>query len=381
MMTSTKARPLDGILVIALEQAVAAPLATARLADAGARVIKLERPEGDFSRGYDDYARGQASYFVWTNRGKESCRVDLKKPEDRALVEAMVAKADVVIQNFAPGAMDRLGLGSTELRQRYPRLITCDITGYAPGTPHYERKAYDLLIQAEVGLAHITGTSDSGPSRVGVSIVDIATGQAAYAAILEALIARGRTGQGARIELSLFDTIADYMNVPYLTQRYGGISPARLGLAHPSVAPYGVFEMKDGEVVISIQNEREWRVFCAEVLGAAELASDPRFQSNVLRVRHRADLDAAVQARLSDRPRAEVMAALDAARIAYGLVATVADLVAHPSAVTLPVETEGGTVEVLAPPIIVDGTRPTLGPVPALGAHDAALRAEFGPKG
>jgi crotonobetainyl-CoA:carnitine CoA-transferase CaiB-like acyl-CoA transferase len=370
-------RPLEGLLVVAMEQAVAAPIASARLADAGARVIKLERPEGDFARGYDAYAKGQSSYFVWINRGKESCRVDLKSAEDRALVEAMLAKADVYIQNFAPGAMARLGFGSAALRARHPRLVTCDISGYAPGTPHHERKAYDLLIQAEVGLAHITGTPSSGPSRVGVSIADIATGQAAYAAILEALIARERTGQGAAIELSLFDTLADMMNVPYLSQRYGGVAPPRLGLAHPSIAPYGVFALADGEVVISIQSEREWHVLCAEVLGARELATEPRFAVNVARVRHRAALDAAVQARLASRTLAEVTAVLDRARIAYGLVATVADLVAHPSAVTAPIETEGGIVEVLAPPAIVDGARRALGPAPALGAHDAALRNEF----
>ena len=220
---------LDGILVVALEQAVAAPMASCRLADAGARVIKLEREEGDFSRGYDDYAEGLSSYFVWINRGKESCRVDLKDKTDLALVEAMLAEADVFIQNFAPGATDRLGIGSEALRLRHPRLITCDISGYAPGTPHYTKKAYDLLIQAEAGLAAVTGSPDSGPTRIGISIADIATGNAAYAAILEALIRRGRTGEGSRIQLSLFDTIADLMNVPYLTRRYGGIEPPRLG--------------------------------------------------------------------------------------------------------------------------------------------------------
>lgn len=370
-------KPLEGILVVALEQAVAAPVATSRLADAGARVIKLERPEGDFARGYDDYANGQSSYFVWINRGKESCRVDLKRDEDLALVQRMIARADVFVQNFAPGGAARLGLGSAELRRRHPRLIAVDISGYAPGTPHYTRKAYDLLVQAEVGLSAITGTAESGPSRVGVSICDIATGHAAYAAILEALIARGRTGEGAHIELSLFDTIADMMNVPYLTRRYGGIEPPRLGLAHPSIAPYGVFRLADGEIVISIQSEREWQILCAEVLGDADLAADPRFDRNVQRVRNRAECDARVQARLAPRSTAEVTAVLDRARIAYGLVSTVGGLVAHPSATALPVETPNGLVEVLAPPAIVDGARPQLGPVPALGQHDEALRAEF----
>ncbi|MCV9940060.1 CoA transferase [Boseaceae bacterium BT-24-1] len=368
---------LDGILVVALEQAVAAPMASCRLADAGARVIKLEREEGDFSRGYDDYAQGLSSYFVWINRGKESCRVDLKDKKDLALVEAMLAGADVFIQNFAPGATDRLGIGSEALRQRHPRLITCDISGYAPGTPHYTRKAYDLLIQAEAGLAAVTGSADSGPTRIGVSIADIATGNAAYAAILEALIRRGRTGEGSRIQLSLFDTIADLMNVPYLTRRYGGIEPPRLGLAHPSIAPYGVFRLADAEVLISIQSEREWQILARDVLRDAGLAEDARFASNVLRVRNRPALDAAIQAILETRSYAETAAGLDAARIAFGTVSTVADLIDHPAVTALPVPTPNGDVEVLAPPTLVDGKRVPMRAIPGLGEHDEALRREF----
>lgn len=371
---------LEGMLVVALEQAVAAPLASCRLADAGARVIKLERAEGDFSRGYDDYARGLSSYFVWINRGKESCRVDLKDPDDRAVVEAMLAEADVFIQNLAPGATRRLGLGSEALRQRYPRLITCDICGYAPGTPHDSRKAYDLLIQAEAGLAAITGSAESGPTRIGVSIADIATGNAAYAAILEALIRRSRTGAGSHIALSLFDTIAELMNVPYLTRRYGGIEPPRLGLAHPSIAPYGVFRLADAELLISIQSEREWRILAREVLRDDALADDPHFASNVLRVRNRPALDGAVQAILATRSFTETAAALDRARIAYGTVSGVGDLIGHPAATALPVGTPNGPVDVLAPPAIVDGQRARMRPVPALGEHEATLRREFAPK-
>jgi crotonobetainyl-CoA:carnitine CoA-transferase CaiB-like acyl-CoA transferase len=369
---------LDGILVVALEQAVAVPTATCKLADAGARVIKLERAEGDFARGYDDYALGLSSYFVWINRGKESCRVDLKQADDRAMVEAMLAQADVFIQNLAPGATTRLGLGATELRQRYPKLITCDISGYAPGTPHHTRKAYDLLVQAESGLSAITGSEDSGPSRIGVSIADIATGQAAYAAILEALLRRARTGQGSAIQLSLFDTLGDLMNVPYLTRRYGGIEPPRVGLAHPSIAPYGVFATADGNILISIQSEREWQILAREVLGSEALATEPRYASNVLRVRERKALDAAIQAILSARPFAEVAAALDRHAIAYGTVSSVGDLITHVAATTLTVETPAGPVEVLAPPVIVDGERIAMRRVPALGEHDEALRAEFG---
>lgn len=371
---------LEGILVVALEQAVAAPVASCRLADAGARIIKLERAEGDFSRGYDDYAEGLSSYFVWINRGKESCRVDLKNPGDLALVEAMLAQADVFIQNLAPGATGRLGIGSAELRQRYPKLITCDISGYAPGTPHYTRKAYDLLIQAEAGLSAITGSESSGPMRIGVSIADIATGNAAYAAILEALLRRARTGQGSQIQLSLFDTVADLMNVPYLTRRYGGIEPPKLGLAHPSIAPYGVFRLADAEVLLAVQSEPEWRILARDVLRDDALADDPRFATNVLRVRNRAVLDAAIQAILAPRGFAETTAALDKARIAYGTVSHVGDLISHPAATALPVETPNGPVEVLAPPAIVDGARTRLRRVPALGEHEAALRQEFAPK-
>ena len=369
---------LEGTTVVALEQAVAAPLATSRLADAGARVIKLERQEGDFARGYDDYVQGQSSYFVWNNRGKESCTVDLRKAEDLALVQAMLVKADIFVQNLAPGATDRLGLDSIELRRRYPRLIVCDIGGYASGTPDHQRKAYDLLVQAEAGLAGVTGSPSSGPSRVGISICDIATGQAAYAAILEALIARQRTGRGCHIQLSLFDTIAEYMNVPYLSFRYGGREPDRLGLAHPSIAPYGVFATRDGSILISIQNEREWEVFCEAVLKDETLAADPLYSTNTARVRNRGELDRRVEEVFGRFMTAELTAVLDEARIAYGRVSTMGDLAGHRSATTLPVDTPSGVVELLAPPAIVDGVRASLGRVPALGEHDAVLRAEFG---
>jgi crotonobetainyl-CoA:carnitine CoA-transferase CaiB-like acyl-CoA transferase len=368
---------LEGTTVVTLEQAVAAPLATARLADAGARVIKLERPEGDFARGYDDYARGQSSYFVWVNRGKESCRVDLKSAEDMDLVRGMLAGADVFVQNLAPGATERLGIGAQALRARHPSLIVCEIGGYAPGTPDHLRKAYDLLIQAEAGLSSVTGSETSGPSRVGISICDIATGQAAYAAILEALIARKQSGIGCHIQLSLFDTIAEFMNVPYLTRRYGGKEPPRLGLAHPSIAPYGVFATSDGEVLISIQNEREWKTFCEDLIGDAEFATDPRFARNTERVRNRDALDRRIQSHFAGRTSADLCARLDALRIAYGRVSDMADLARHRSATMAPVATAHGVVELLAPPILVDGRRVALGRVPELGEHDAALRAEF----
>lgn len=369
---------LDGILVVSLEQAVAAPLATARLADAGARVIKLERPEGDFARGYDKDVHGQSTYFVWINRGKQSCTVDLKEPGDLALVEAMIARADVFVQNLAAGATDRLGIGSKALRLRHPRLIVCDIGGYAPGTPDAERKAYDLLIQAEAGLASVTGSATSGPSRVGISITDIATGEAAHAAILEALFRRERTGEGAHLQLSLFDTMAELMAVPYLSARYAGKEPRRLGLAHPSIAPYGVFAAADGDILISIQNEREWVVLCERILGDPAMAGDARFASNTARVANREALDARVADAMRRQPMERLAAMLDEAKIAYGRVSDMAALIKHRSLSTGEVETPGGTIGVVAPPVIVDGKRPRLGRVPELGEHNAVLRCEFG---
>lgn len=369
---------LEGTLVVSLEQAVAAPLATSRLADAGARVIKIERPEGDFARGYDDYVLGQSSYFVWNNRGKQSCRVDLREPADLALVRNMIAAADVFVQNLAPGATERLGIGSARLRAEHPRLIVCDIEGYATATPDHERKAYDLLIQAEAGLASVTGSPASGPSRVGISIADLATGQAAYAAILEALLRRARTGEGAHLKASLFDTLAEFMNVPYLSRRYGGREPRRLGLAHPSIAPYGVFRASDGEVVISIQNEREWKVFCADVLGKGELADDPRFSRNTSRVRNRDALDRIVQQIIGRHSTGQLCDLLDRHRIAYGRLSSMDDLIHHRSATMATVETPAGPVELMAPPVTIDGERPKLGRVPDLGEHDKALRGEFG---
>ncbi len=367
--------------MVALEQAVAAPFATSRLADAGARVIKLERPEGDFARGYDDYVLGQSTYFVWNNRGKESCVVDLKQPEDLALVDAMLARADVFVQNLAPGATDRLGIGSASLRARFPRLVVCDILGYAPDTPDQDRKAYDLLIQAETGLAGVTGSAESGPSRVGLSVCDISTGQVAYSAILEALLMRERTGEGCHIQVSLFDTIAEYMNVPYLTRRYGGREPRRIGLAHPTIAPYGVFQAQDGDVVIAIQNEREWKVFCERVLDDAALATDPRFDRNTARVNNRETLDQLIQDRVGRSRVAEIRRLLDEARLAYGLVSTMDDLIGHRSATRAAVETPEGTVELLAPSVIMNGVRHTLGRIPRLGEHTEALRQEFGQGG
>jgi itaconate CoA-transferase len=371
----TNARDLDGVLVVSLEQAVAAPYATCRMADAGARVIKLERREGDFARGYDAYVNGASAYFVWLNHGKESVFFDLKDPADVALLHRMLAGADVFVQNLAPGATERAGIGSATLRERYPRLITCDISGYGASGPYRDMKAYDLLVQAESGLAYLSGTPES-PGRVGVSVCDIACGMSAYQEVLRALYARSRSGVGRAVEVSLYGSIADWMNVPYLQHRYGGHVPARLGLQHPTIAPYGAYPCGDGRtVLLAIQNEREWRRFCETVLGDAALANDPRFTSNGLRVEHRAALDAAIGATFAELSRDDVAERLRNAEIAFGRLSSVEDLAVHPQNRFVEVEAGGGTVELLAPP----GAGPShLGSVPELGAHDAAVRAEFG---
>ncbi len=369
-------KPLEGLLIVSLEQAVAAPYCASRLADAGARVIKVERPEGDFARGYDRVAKGQSAYFVWLNRGKESIALNFKDAGDKALLTALIARADIFIQNLAPGAAARAGFGSAELRARHPRLITIDISGYGEDGPYAKMKAYDLLVQAETGLAAVTGRPE-GPGRVGVSVCDIGAGMYAYMAALEALIERGITGKGRGIAVSLFDALADWMNVPYLYQVYGGQAPARVGLNHPSIAPYGVYAAGDGgEVVISIQNEREWVRLCAEVFQRPDMASDPRFADNPVRVTNRPALDAEIAAALAPLTRAQLIERLRAADIAYGAVNSIADLAAHPQLRRIAVETAGGTVEVIAPPAR-GGETVTYGPVPALDQHGAAIRREF----
>jgi itaconate CoA-transferase len=370
-------RPLEGLLVVALEQAVAAPYCSGRLADAGARVIKIERPEGDFARGYDAAVGGLSSYFVWLNRGKESLVADIKNPVDAALLHRILARADVFIQNLAPNAAARAGFGSAALRERNERLITVDISGYGAANSYTEMKAYDLLIQAESGLAAITG-HPAGPGRVGVSVCDIACGMNAHAAVLEALLARAQTGRGAQLEVSLFDAMADWMTVPLLYFEGTGAAPSRVGLAHPSICPYGAFATSDGSLVlISIQNEREWATLCAEILGDAALATAPGFASNNTRVANRPAVDARVAQSLGTMTRAEAADRLSAARIAYGFVNEVADLASHPALRRIEVATPHGTARIPAPAPIRDGVAPALGEVPAIGAHSAAIRAEF----
>jgi len=365
-------RPLEGLMVVAVEQAVAAPYCTSRLADAGARVIKIERPEGDFARGYDDAAKGQSSYFVWLNRGKDSVVLDLATAQDRAELGRLIGQADILVQNLKPGALARLGFPVEELRAKHKRLICCSISGYGDKGPLAERKAYDLLIQAESGLASITGGPE-GPARVGVSIVDIATGAAAHAAILEALIARSVTGEGSHIRVSMFDVMADWLTVPLLNAE-AGKPPQRLGLAHPSVAPYGVFASKDGkEILISIQNEREWQSLCKSVLGDATHAQDPRFASNVARVRNRRETDALVAGAFAKETRDRLVESLAAADIAFAEVNGMEDLSRHPHLRRATLSTPNGEVSYPAPAAVFDGVERKLGAVPALGAHGKAI--------
>ncbi len=366
--------PLSGLLVVSLEQAVAAPMCTCRLADAGARVIKIERPEGDFARGYDDLVHGECSYFVWLNRGKESVVLDLGKHEDKALLAAMIARADVFVQNLKPGAAAKLGFEIAKLRRQHPRLICCSISGFGESGPHAKRKAYDMLIQAESGLASITGTAE--PSRVGVSVVDIASGMNAYEAILEALIARERSGEGAALSISMFDAMADWMTVPLLQQE-AGTPPQRIGLAHTSISPYGAFKSRDGvDILISIQSDREWRVLAEKVLDDAALAADPAFATNVERVKRRAATDGRVAKTFGALDAETLEQKLAAADIAFARVNGPADLARHPHLRRIIVGTPSGPVSYPAPAERSSASR-RYGPVPALGEHTEKVRAEF----
>ncbi len=366
---------LEGILVVALEQAVAAPLASCRLADAGARVIKIERPEGDFARYYDKAARGQSSYFVWLNRGKESLVLDIKDEADRALLSRILARADVFVQNLAPGAAARAGFDPAALRRQWPRLIACSIAGYGEAGPYRDMKAYDLLIQGETGLAEVTGSPEA-PGRVGVSVSDIAAGLNAYAAILEALYRRARTGEGALIQISLFDATAEWMAVPFMHHAYGGTAPARVGVRHPSIAPYGAFATGDGKaIILGIQNEREWVRFCDKVLGQPELAADGRFADNVRRVANRAALEAIIASAFAGLTRVAVAESLAKAGIAYGNLNSVADFARHPQLRLMETPTACGPVALPAPPTW--GGAGAARPVPELGQHNVAIRREF----
>ena len=377
MSAITGADDLQGLLVISLEQAVAAPYAAGRLADAGARVIKVERPEGDFARGYDQDAKGHSSYFVWLNRGKESVALNLKQAEDLQILKNMISKADIFIQNLMPGALERLGISTADLRSTDPRLITCDISGYGSEGPFQKMKAYDFLVQAEVGLAEITGAPEQ-PGRVGVSICDIAAGMTAHQAILQALYARSCNGKGRGIEVSLFHALADWMNVPYIQSQYGGREICRPGLHHPTIAPYGAYQCGDGrQLLLSIQNEREWQRLCSDVLEQPELPTNPKFSSNVNRVTNRTDLDAVLNAAFGADPIDTVAAKLQAAQIAFGRLNDMDEFAKHPQNRFVSVRTSGGEMQILAPGAVVNGMLLPLGNVPDLGANTATIREEF----
>jgi crotonobetainyl-CoA:carnitine CoA-transferase CaiB-like acyl-CoA transferase len=374
--------PLAGVTVIALEQAVAVPFATRQLADLGARIIKIERPVGgDFARGYDTTVQGLASHFVWLNRSKESLTLDVKRPEALVVLARLLERADVFVQNLAPGAADRLGLGTSELRAKYPRLIVCSLSGYGSTGPYASKKAYDLLVQSEVGLVSITGTPET-PSKVGLSIADIAGGMYAYSGILTALLQQQRTGQGTSLEVSLFEALGEWMGYAmYYT--FGGTPPPRTGASHATIAPYGPYRMRDGqEVIFGIQNNREWATFCTAVLRRAALVDDSRFQSNQLRVHYRADMDAEIAQVFSELSPAEVIARLEGAQIANARINTVEQFIDHPQLrgrdAWRQVDSPVGPIRALAPPVRMEDVEPVMGPIPALGQHRESILEELG---
>jgi crotonobetainyl-CoA:carnitine CoA-transferase CaiB-like acyl-CoA transferase len=376
-------RPLDGITVVALEQAVAAPFATRQLADLGARVIKIERPgTGDFARGYDRAVHGESSYFVWLNRSKESLTLDLKSPFAAEVLSRLLAAADVFVENLAPGACDRLGLDAATLRRRFPRLIACSVSGYGHDGPYASKKAYDMLVQSEVGLVSLTGTPER-PSKVGISVADIAAGMYALSGILAALFARASTGAGTVVRVSLFDALGEWMSAPALYAAHGGTPPPRTGAHHATIAPYGPYATREGGAVcLAVQNPREWARFCEVVLEQPAMASDERFRSNPDRVRNRLALDAAIDSVFRRLTALEVRARLDAADIAYARVASIDDFVAHPQLAARDrwreVDAPSGSFRALVPPVEMSGVTPVMGAVPALGQQTDAILAELG---
>jgi crotonobetainyl-CoA:carnitine CoA-transferase CaiB-like acyl-CoA transferase len=369
---------LDGILVVSLEQAVSAPFCTSRLADAGARVIKVEREGGDFARNYDSAIHGESAYFVWLNRGKESLVLDIKNTDDAALLERILARADVFVQNLAPGAAQRAGFSSTALQSRHPRLITCDISGYGEQGEYAHMKAYDMLVQAESGLCSITGSPEQN-GRIGVSACDIGTGLYAQAAILEALFARERSGEGRAIKLPMFAAMADWMAVPLLRYDYGGVKLPRTGLSHPLIQPYGAYATRNGPpILIAVQNQREYLRFCNEVLEMPELIDDPRFHDNPSRCENVEELKTIIDEHFVGMERNALVARLRESKIAFGEVNDVAGLSEHPALRRIQVDAAGGRISMVSPPASVVGEDYPLRPVPALGEHSKAIRAEFG---
>jgi len=369
------------VTVVSIEQAVAAPFATRQLADLGARVIKVERPgSGDFARGYDKTVKGMASYFVWLNRSKQSLSLDLKSEQSLEVLNTLLERADVFVQNLAPGAAERMGLSAQQLHARNPRLIVCDISGYARGGPYADRRAYDLLIQCETGLVSVTGSPDQ-PAKVGASVADISAGMYAFSSILTALYTRERTGRGAALEVSLFESLTEWMAQPMYYAMYTGTPPGRTGTSHATIAPYGTFRTGgDGAVQLAVQNQREWARLCSHVLDRPQLADDPRFAANADRVANRDALTEEIETALGKHTAEEVLELLDAAQIANGKLNTVTDLLTHPQleARWTEVDSPVGPLRALPPPASIVGTSPVLGPVPAVGEHTDDILAELG---
>ena len=369
-------RPLKDILVVALEHAVAAPFCTRLLADAGARVIKVERAEGDFARGYDAAVKGQSTYFTWLNYGKESLVLNLKDSSDLGFLKMILIKADVLVQNFSPGALDRLGLGNEELTDINPALIHCAIQGYGENGPYADRKAYDLLIQAETGLAFVTG-SEHEPGRVGVSVCDIASGLYAYASILESLIERTSKNSGKHFNVSMFDAMSEWMAVPLLQYDYSGNQPKRVGLRHPSIAPYGIYTTKDNAaIVIAVQNNREWKNLCLQVFSNKPLFDEKKFQTNVLRVKNRPELEQIIARQVAMVDYEQCIKRLQESKIAYGDVNDISGLSNHPHLRRRNILTESGPVNVPASPIFKECSD-EIASCPSLGQHSQSIRREF----
>ncbi|MFK0293641.1 CaiB/BaiF CoA transferase family protein [Streptomyces sp. NPDC090442] len=374
--------PLDGITVVALEQAVAAPFATRQLADLGARVIKVERPgTGDFARGYDETVRGMSSHFVWLNRNKESIALDVKNPGDAAVLRRLIARADVFVQNLAPGAVDRLGLSGGELLAAHPRLVVCGISGYGTGGPYEQEKAYDLLVQCEAGAMSLTGT-EREPAKIGIPVADIAAGTYAYSGILTALYERERTGRGGAFEVSMLEALGEWMGYPAYFTGYGGTTPPRSGAEHAAIAPYGPYPAADGtRIFLGVQNEREWRAFCGEVLRRPELATDPRFARNSARVANRAALRERIEARFGALPAEEIERRLAGARIAHGRLRDVAEFTDHPQLAARDrwrtVDSPVGPLRALLPPVTVAGREPRMDRIPALDEDRERILAEL----
>jgi len=376
-------RPLEGITVVALEQVIAGPFATRQLAELGARVIKIERPGGgDSARAYDTTVKGLSSHFVWVNRSKESLALDVKRPEAKEILRRLLEKADVFLHNLAPGAVERLGLGSIETREKHPRLIWCGISGYGPAGPYASKKAYDLLVQCEAGLLSVTGSAES-PAKAGIPAADIAAGMYAFSSILAALVRRGRSGEGATIDVTMLEALGEWMGFPALFTAYGGSAPPRSGAHHATIVPYGPFKAGDGEAVfLSVQNQREFAAFCDRVLMKGGLKSDPRFATGPARFRNREAMHAEIDAVFTDLTAAEVIARLDAADIANARLNDMGQFWRHPQLEArgrwAKVGSPSGELEVLKPPFNLSGFEPRMDPVPALGEHTAAILGELG---